>query len=268
MFFTEKRVDSETGWFGIEITVFYCIAGNVSSKINKVIKHIARELNFIFLSRQSDPIQLRKAVCWKQRLHICSRTWMLNCGAEKLEHARREQILSEETQTDETMILTTSKYPWILTIPLNEEASFELNLGFKGQTILRRTQRLKVKEWASSVQLLLWGIMSSNTSLAFFPCLKGRSSCLVAFGFNNIAATWSFAWNLITCSSSHLRKLLALCEVNKPSTVVLCYRWPLLCFPLHFLPLTAWFFSASRPSRFDGCHQRWLPAWICADVLQ
>ena len=46
-----------------KITVFYCIAGNVSSKINKVIKHIARELNFIFLARQRDPILLRKAVC-------------------------------------------------------------------------------------------------------------------------------------------------------------------------------------------------------------
>lgn len=135
------------------ITVFYCTAGNVSSKINKVIKHIARELNFIFLSRQSDPIQLRKAVCWKQRLHICSRTWMLNCGAEKLEHARREQILSEETQTDETMILTTSKYPWILKIPWNEEASFELNLGFMGQTILRRTQSERMSKLSATLTL-------------------------------------------------------------------------------------------------------------------
>lgn len=36
------------------------------------------------------------------------------------------------------------------------------------------------RSFVAMQRLLLWGIMSSNTSLAFFPCLKGRSSALAA----------------------------------------------------------------------------------------
>lgn len=90
---------------------------------------------------------------------------MLNCGAEKLEHARREQILS---------------------------------------------------------------IMSSNTSLAFFPCLKGRSNLMAAIkdGFLPESAQMSYSSSPsarleLAKAASHMKLWKFMVQRNIPAVSIL-----------------------------------------------